>query len=395
MTAGSRVVVLPSNFILPCREERMMHPKKSVQILLKTFSLTLLLTGCAGIGAKYDTPARSTQIPFSVEAITPSLVTQMAVIPPATALPPSDSPTIERYAYRIGATDVLSIFVNQSLYGEAGMAGTLDRQAESLYVVSEQGDIFLPLHGPLRVEGLTVGEAYFSIQQALARFITRPQINVRVAEYRSQRIAVAGSVTSPGYVAITDRPMTIPEAIIGAGQLESADLRNVVLKRAGAEFTVDVFALIQSPGFGKNWVLQDGDVLFVPQNKNRVYVIGEAPNRSEFIDPYATSLAEVLVASNANGGADKSNYLQSGTARPSSIFVIRGDVDFARVFHMNGASPESFILADQFQLANGDIVYVSTRPVTRFNRFLSQLLPSMQSILLPLLVVDRIDSLSE
>lgn len=356
----------------------------------------VLLTGCAGMGAGYETPASANQIPYTVEAVTPELVANLAVRPPDVAAPPVGSLTLQNYAYRVGPGDVLSIFVNQSLYGDQGIAGTVDRQAESLYVVSEDGYIFLPLYGALRVAGLTVGQAYNEIQSALAKYITRPQINVRVSEYRSQRVAVAGAVAEPGYLPITDRPMTIPEAVIAAKQNEQADLRKVVLKRGGVEYPVDVFALIQSPSFGQNWVLQDGDVVFVPRNENRVYVLGEAPNRTEFIDPYATSLAEVLVESNESGGSRSAgNYLQTGTAKPGSIFVIRGDVDAARVFHMNGASPESFILADQFQLANGDIVYVSTRPVTRFNRFISQLLPSLQSILLPVLLVDRIDSISE
>ncbi|ULQ46692.1 polysaccharide biosynthesis/export family protein [Flagellatimonas centrodinii] len=357
--------------------------------------LTLGLSGCAGMGADYSTPADAQQIPFTVEAVTPELVSRLAVRPPAVSAPPAGGLTIQNYAYRIGPTDVLSIFVNQSLYGDQGIAGTVDRQAESLYVVSEDGYIFLPLYGALRVAGLTVGQAYNEIQSALAKYITRPQINVRVAEFRSQRIAVAGAVSTPGYLPVTDRPMTITEAVIAAGQTDEADLRKVVLKRAGVEYPVDVFALIQSPGFGQNWVMQDGDVLFVPRNENRVYVLGEAPNRTEYIDPYATSLAEVLVAGSASGGSSGGNYLQTGTAQPGSIFVIRGDVDAARVFHMNGASPESFILADQFQLASGDIVYVSTRPVTRFNRFISQILPSLQSILLPVLLVDRIDSIAE
>lgn len=355
----------------------------------------LLLTGCAGMGASYETPAEANQIPFTVEPVTPELVARLAVRPPDVAAPPPGSLTLQNYAYRIGPGDVMSIFVNQSLYGDQGIAGTVDRQAESLYVVSEDGYIFLPLFGALRVAGLTVGQAYSEIQSALAKYITRPQINVRVSEYRSQRVAVAGAVEEPGYLPVTDRPMTIPEAIIAAKQNEQADLRKVVLKRGGVEYPVDVFALIQSPSFGQNWVLQDGDVVFVPRNENRVYVLGEAPNRTEFIDPYNTSLAEVLVESSEGGGRNAGNYLQVGTAKPGSIFVIRGDVDAARVFHMNGTSPESFILADQFQLASGDIVYVSTRPVTRFNRFISQILPSLQSILIPVLLVDRIDSISE
>ena len=73
--------------------------------------------------------------------------------------------------------------------------------------------------------------------------------------------------------------------------------------------------------------------------------------------------------------------------------MIRGDVHQARVFHLNASSPESLILADEFQLLSGDIVFVSTREITRFNRFVAQLLPSVGSLLSSVLLVDRVDSL--
>lgn len=364
-------------------------PKLFSVIAVMGFSVGL--SACAGIGAGYSTPARAQQIPYSVEAITPVLAAKLAVQPPLAVAPPEGTLDVERYTYRIGPTDVLSIFVNQSLYNDQGVPGS-DRQAESLYVVSESGEIFIPLHGALKVSGLTIGEAYIAIQRALARFVTRPQVNVRVSDFRSQRIAVAGAVEKPGYFPVTDRPMTITEAVLAAGQTPESDLRKAVLKRGGKDYPVDAFSLIRSPTFGQNWVMQDGDVVYVPKNENRVYVLGEAPNRTEFIDPYDTSLAEVLVSNPKDtlGRIVDPNYLQGGAALNGSIFVVRGNVNGARVYHLNAGSPEAFILADNFQLANGDIVFVSTRPITRLNRFIAQLLPAINSVLGPALIVNTI-----
>ena len=366
-----------------------LHPHRALLALALLSASSFMLSACAGLGTDYSTPAPARQIPFTVEPVTTQLVSTLISVPPDVAAPPANSIPASQYAYRIGPTDVLSIFVNQSLYGDQVAGGSsVDRQAESLYVVSESGYIFLPLHGALKVAGLTVAQAYSEIQKALAKFVTHPQINVRIAEFRSQRIAVAGNVTKPGYAPITDRMMTITEAIMAAGQSGEADLRKVTLKRGGQEYPIDVFALINSPGFGQNWVLQANDVIFVPKNENHVYVLGEAPNRTEYIDAYSTSLAEVLLPGSQRqraGGGD-TNYLQNGAALPGSIFVIRGNLNAVRVFHLNGSSPEAFILADKFQLASGDIVFVSTRPVTRFNRFVAQLLPTLQAVLEPVLI---------
>lgn len=360
---------------------------------LAGLALLATLTACAGMGDRYSTPARAHQIPFTVEAITPELVGRLREAPPQVVDAPVGA-TIEDYAYRIGPSDVLSIFVNQSLYGDRAAATAVDRAAESQYVVSEFGDIFLPLHGPLRVAGLTVTEAYVRIQAALSRYIASPQINVRVLEYRSQRVAVAGYVGTPGYLPVTDRPMTITEAVIVSGVREDSNLRQVVLKRGGSEYLVDVHGLMQSPTFGRDWVLQDGDVVLVPPNENKVYVLGEAPNRSLTINRYSTSLAEMLVGSdNQRQSGRDSNYLQAGSARPGSIFVIRGTPEAAQVYHLNGKSPEAFILADRFQMQHGDIIYVSTRGVTRFNRFISQILPSLTSLVAPVFIADRLDNI--
>ncbi|SFF42730.1 polysaccharide export outer membrane protein [Fontimonas thermophila] len=368
---------------------------RSTLRLLATSMLAVLISGCAGMVQRFDEPASANQIPFTVEPVTPALVASLAQQPPAIPEIPPGTPQLSEYVYRIGPGDVLSIFLNQSLFADTrtNSVALVDRVAESTYVVDSDGRVFLPLHGPLRVAGLTPGEAYTAVRDALARFINQPQVNLRVSEYRSQRVAVAGEVEKPGFFPITDRPMTITEAVITAGVKPEGDLRRVVLKRGEIDYPVDVFQLLQSPDFGQRWVLKDGDVVFVPRNINKVYVLGEAPNRTEFIDPYTTSLAQILVPSDQRGTAvlAGANYLQAGTARPGSIFVIRADGNQARVFHLNGKSPESFILADRFQLASGDIVYVSTREVTRFNRFIAQILPSLTSLVAPVFVIDRLD----
>jgi len=47
----------------------------------------------------------------------------------------------------------------------------------------------------------------------------------------------------------------------------------------------------------------------------------------------------------------------------------------ATVYHLDAASPVAFALGDKFRLQPGDVVWVGPAGVTRWNRFLSQLLP--------------------
>ncbi|WVM88245.1 hypothetical protein UMZ34_18785 [Halopseudomonas pachastrellae] len=60
--------------------------------------------------------------------------------------------------------------------------------------------------------------------------------------------------------------------------------------------------------------------------------------------------------------------------------MIRGvenlETDKATVFQLNAQSPSAFILADQFEMQPQDVVFVGAAGITRWNRFISQLLPS-------------------
>lgn len=353
--------------------------------------LAAFLSGCAGVGSRYSTPAPKEQIPFNVVPITPKLARENRVIAPAAEKQVVAKSVDGAYVYRIGAGDILSIFV-AGLNPSADPRLVQGSEAETQYLVSEAGNIYLPLHGSLNIAGATIGEAYNRIYEALAKFINSPQVNVRVAEFRSQRVTVVGAVSSPGFVPITDQPLSITELMVAAGATEQANLRRVVLKRNGAQRLLDVAALMASPNFGDRWVLRDDDVVVVPENENRVYVVGEAPNRVEPIDPFNNSLADVLIGGGQQaGGQGGGGYLQAGAAKPSHVFVIRSAINnTAKVYHLDASRAESFLVASRFQLSDGDVIYVATRRITRYNRFLSQILPTLQTLFVPALIIDQL-----
>ncbi|QNK00023.1 hypothetical protein [Dyella telluris] len=47
----------------------------------------------------------------------------------------------------------------------------------------------------------------------------------------------------------------------------------------------------------------------------------------------------------------------------------------ATVYQLDARSPDAFILANQFKVKPGDVVFVGPAGITRWNRFLTQLLP--------------------
>lgn len=59
--------------------------------------------------------------------------------------------------------------------------------------------------------------------------------------------------------------------------------------------------------------------------------------------------------------------------------MIRGSNDLqstpSQVFHLEAKSPTAFAVASQFDLQPGDVVFVGAAGVTRWSRFVNQLLP--------------------
>ena len=65
-------------------------------------------------------------------------------------------------------------------------------------------------------------------------------------------------------------------------------------------------------------------------------------------------------------------------ANTEKIYVIRGDYTKPSIFHLDASHADALLLATEFQLKPRDIVFVSSNELTRFNRVMSQILPTVQ-----------------
>ena len=296
---------------------------------------------------------------------------------------------IEGYEYKIGKGDVLSVTVYE--HPELTIpAGDRRSAAESGNMVESDGSIFYPYINQVQVEGLTVNQVREEITTRLAEYITDPQVAVRVIDFNSQRMYVTGRVSQPGAQSISNVPLTVLDAISRAGGLsDSANWHEVLLSRNGQETRLSVYEMLNNGRLGQNMLLEHGDVLHVPDiGEQKVFVLGEL-NRVNTIamGNLRMSLTEALTQS---GG------LNQVTSNASGIFVIRqtkelasADAKLATIYQLDVRNALNFAIGTRFMLQPTDIVYVTTAPVTRWNRVISQLLPSLNA----LITADRVSGL--
>jgi polysaccharide export outer membrane protein len=181
---------------------------------------------------------------------------------------------------------------------------------------------------------------------------------------------VVGEVKQPGLLAITDIPATIIEAVNKVGGFTNeADHSQVLLTRNGTTWRVDLQALYEDGATGQNVLLQAGDIINVPDRQlNKVFVLGEVKKPGSMVmNKKRLTLAEAL----ADAG-----YIEQLTSNPHWIFVMRGQGDKPELFHLDSKSPDALLLADRFPLRARDIVFVDAAEVARWNRVITNILPT-------------------
>ena len=273
--------------------------------------------------------------------------------------------------YEIGAGDTLYITVWE--HPElTSPAGPQQQALANGRLVRSDGTLFYPYVGTLKVAGMTIEQLREAISTKLAAYIEKPQVDVSVIGYGSQRIVLEGAFVKTDPQPVTAVPLTLAQALGTATiNTEQANLSGLVLIRDGQSYPLDLDAL------NRNHVAQDiylkpGDRLYLPYNdRQEAYVIGEVVKPMAIT--FKTSNLTLTQALGRAGG------LNGTTAKGKAVYVIRGVEDLekapAKVFQLDARSPAAFALADQFKVKPGDVVFVGPAGVTRWNRLLSQLLP--------------------
>jgi polysaccharide export outer membrane protein len=242
--------------------------------------------------------------------------------------------------------------------------------------VANNGTIFFPRVGRIKVQGLDAQQVQEMLTKRLSKTIRDPQLDVRVSGFNSQSVQVTGNLRTPASEAITDAPLTVLDAINRAGgALPDADLQNVGVTRNGKRYTVDVAALLETGDPQQNVLLKDGDIIDVPDRSNsRVFVLGEVNKPTSLpMNRGRLTLADALTGAGS---------LDVKTGDPRFVYVVRGaDKTLTPdVYQLDMTQVDALMLMTKFELQPKDVVYVQVSNAARFNRALEQITPTLQSL---------------
>lgn len=307
------------------------------------------------------------------------------------------------YEYKLGVGDVLSVTVfghpGLTNPGQAFAGGVLGggltsaAGASAGRMVTANGKLYFPYVGLIQAAGRTVSEIRKEITAGLARVIREPQVDVRVAQYRSQAAYLVGDVPQPCRVPITDLPRTVIDALVECNALQLAQRGagreaaqpttwpSITLIRDGEPWPIPLATLYRQGGPKPRLLLRDGDRIYLADDK-RVYMVGEF--QTQAVVPIPASGLSLARAIGAAGG------ITVTSADPEEIYVIRGFIDTERspsgeliaqlkptIYHLDAGSVHALILAEQFPLQAKDIVFAAPADLVNFNRALALLLPSV------------------
>jgi polysaccharide biosynthesis/export protein len=300
---------------------------------------------------------------------------------PGRALPSvtrdSASPIAAQSGYVLGSGDhvVINVFGYEEFTGDRA--------------VLPDGTITVPLLGSVRAAGRTPDQLAKELTDRLQPFLVDPTITVSLSLLRALSVNVAGEVLRPGRVQLQSlsetgltqpelQPPTLSGALTKAGGItQYADIRQVVLKRTGADGVVqstiiNLWDAIGSPNAPPEVVLQDGDSIYIPRlvagdttldrrlvaqssfapATVRVRVVGQVTQPGEVAVPPNSSISSAVAI--AGGPTSDAQLSRVAFVRLNS----QGEIE-RQILDLRN-------LTDNYQIQDGDVVIVPKRGSSSF-----------------------------
>jgi polysaccharide export outer membrane protein len=270
--------------------------------------------------------------------------------------------------------DQLDILVWDS--GDNSLLTSADQRVATLpnIRVSENGSIFVPYVGKVQVSGRTPDSARQLIQRQLEAIVPSAQVQLAMAEGRSNSVDLVGGVNNPGNIKMPDQNFSVLAAISAGGGV-SASLKNpqVKLVRGQDIYGTSVSRLYENPTLDTR--LRGGDKVIIEDDRRYFLSLGAAGSEAQH--PFNRDQVSALDALAMIGGVNDSR------ADPEGILILReypasavsagtrGPRMQRVVFTIDLTSSDGLFSARNFLVQSGDLVLATETPLTDTRTILS------------------------
>ena len=259
--------------------------------------LVLALAAASGAALAADSPSMAAA---RNAAVTPQ--SRSAPPPAARSVPAPGAQAVQPTAAQQQASALESVGVGDMV--RVSVFRHPDLVAETR--VTDQGSIFFPLIGEVRVAGLTPMQAAKRIGDRLERgkFVVNPEVSFSIATVNSRQVSVLGNVAKPGRYPIDSVNRRVTDFIAAAGGTAAtgSDTVTVVQVRDGKEVKtdVDLEQMFRSGNINANLELAPGDTIYV-HRAPMIYVGGEVNKAGAYrLEPHMTVMQAIALGGGIN-----------------------------------------------------------------------------------------------
>lgn len=278
---------------------------------------------------------------------------------------------------RVGDTVSVTVFENVP----EGLLSSVDSRGAQLQElqVDSEGFIYVPFAGRVRASGQTPEGLRSAIARQLDQQTPDPQVYVSRTGGDGATVSVVGRVTNQGVYPIERPTRRLTSMLAAAGGVSIAtQTAMITVTRRSISDRVWLDDLFDHPEL--DIALRGGDRIYVEQDQRRFTVLG-ATGEQALITFDAQTLTAIEALAQVGG-------LDATRADPTGVFVFRNEpAEIARnvlgrqdvvgdqrfVYVLDLTAPNGMFMARDFQIRDGDTIYVTEASSVTWNRTIATL----------------------
>jgi polysaccharide biosynthesis/export protein len=261
---------------------------------------------------------------------------------------------------------------------QKAVSGTSQPTSLPEMMVDDRGQITIPFAGTILAAGRTPPQVARQIVSRLAGKAHAPEVVVRLVTNSSANVSVVGEVNSNGRIALTPRGERLLDVLASAGGVKHPTHKTTIqITRDGRVASLPLDNIIRDPR--QNIRLRTDDVvaaIFQPYSFTSLGLSGASAEV-----PFEQTGITLSQALGRIGG------LKDERANARGVFIFRLedpavlDASLAAtarrtpdglvpvIYRVDLRNPATLFVAQSFPIRNKDIIYVTSAPLTDFQRF--------------------------